>query len=237
MGLFDGPWTAVFATWFRIRLLLFVAICGAFVSIGLSSWQTQANGGDFTSIPGLGKDFNWQTSVCGASPYMYLSPFKFTYNLGGKSYNNPCYCPWPLGNTSFRLVVASLFVLLAIALFFESRFSKLMGSPLLFCFSLLWYSAFVIDAQSLTASTQACLQGFGKLTYFDVLKETTDFEMVCNGIDYGATCCVDLILFFLIFVIWRAWGHCPDRYNSSGPLAAQQGGDIIPAQSSKASAV
>lgn len=226
------------ATWFRIRVLLVVGIAVAFVSIGLSGWQTQSSAGEFTLIPGLGNDFNWNKDICGASPYMYLSPFKFTFNYGGKSYNNPCYCPWPLGNTSFRFVVASLFVLFGLALFFESRFSKLMGSPILFCFSLLWYSAFVIDAQSLTASTQACLQGFGRLTYFDVLKQTTDFTIVCNGIDYGATCAVDLIMFGLVFIVWRAWGHCTDKYNAAGPLASQQGGegDIIPARSPKAAA-
>ena len=232
MGLFDSSWSALFATWFRIRCLLICTLIGAIVSIGFSGWQTQSSEGDFKTVVAVSgiQGFDWMTSVCNASPYMYLSPFKFTFNFGGKAYNsNPAYCPWPISNTTFRFVVASLYLLFSIALFFETRFSKLFGSPMLFLFSLLWYSAFVIDVQSLTASTQACLQGFGKHTYFDDLKAVTDFTMICNDIEYAITCGIDLLMFFFVFVVWRAWGHCQDRYNSS-PLAQQTGADkdIIP---------
>ena len=60
--------------------------------------------------------------------------------------------------------------------------------------------------------------------------------MICNNINFGVTVAVDLLMFFVVFVVWRAWGHCEDRYNSSGPLAAKDGSDVIPAAGGKAAA-
>lgn len=233
MGLFDQPWTSIFATWFRIQALLVITLVGVLCSIGFSSWQTENSMGDFKVIADEvnWSNFNWDTSVCKATPYMYLSPFKFTFNWAGKSYTNPAYCPWPIGNTTFRLLVACSYFLFNVGVFFNTTFSKMFASPILFMFALLWYSAFVIDAQSLTASTEACLNGFGKGTYFDNLKSNTDFTMICNDIDFGITVGIDLMMFALVFIIWRAWGYCKNRYNEESLIeggGSSSSSDVIP---------
>jgi len=231
MGVFDKPWTAACATWFRIRLLLVLAFVTTAISIGFSGWQTQSDEGSFKVIAAGIPNFKWDDSICKATPYQYLSPFKFTFNWQGKSWDQPAYCPWPLGNTTYRLIVACFFLVFNVAIFWDTAFSRVFASPFLFLFALLWYSAFVVDAQSLTASTEACTNGFGDVLFKTL--ETQDFKMICDNTHYGATVAIDLVMFFLVFIVWRAWGHCPNRYNNTA-LGAQdgtgEGGDDIPAK-------
>ena len=226
MGVFDKPWTAACATWFRLKLLLGIGTCTAVISIAFSSWQTQGNEGDFKVVADAIPNFKWWDSVCDATPYQYLSPFKFTFNLAGKSYDNPAYCPWPLGNTTFRLIVGCLYLVFGISLYWDTAFTRVFASPLLFLFALLWYSSFVVDAQSLTASTEACTNGFGDGT----ISSIKGLTIICNNTHYGITVAIDLILFFLVFVIWRAWGHCPNRHNKDTLASSSEGisGDEIP---------
>ena len=220
MGIFDTPWTAACATWFRIKFLLLLAGITTVISIGFSAWQTKNSVGSFKTIGDMMPNFNWNDSVCTATPYVYLSPFQFTFSWNGKSYNTPSYCPWPVGNTTFRLIVGTVYLIFNVSVFWETAFSRTFASPLLFLFALLWYSSFVVDAQSLTASTQACTNGFGKGTVFTSL---ADFTLVCDNTSYGVTVALDLLMFFLVFIIWRAWGHCPNRWNKESLAAG--GGD------------
>jgi len=227
MGIFDKPWTAVCATWFRIRVLLLLTGVTTIISIGFSAWQTESDPGSFKIIGDLQPNFNWKDQYCTATPYQYLSPFQFTFNVGGVSYNKPAYCPWPLGNTTFRFIVASFYLVFNVGVFWDTAFSRTLASPLFFLFALLWYSAFVVDSQSLTASTEACTNGFGSGT----ISAYSGLTLICDNTTYGVTVAIDLLLFFLVFIVWRAWGHCPNRYNkesmaSSGDSAGAK--DEIP---------
>jgi hypothetical protein len=235
MGCFDQPWTAAFATWFRIKILLGVALLGCIASMVFSGLGSQSSEGDFKTIGDQWNNFDWNSSVCKATPYVYLSPFRFTFNWQNKAYKNAAYCPWPISNTVFRLVLACLFFIFGVAIFFDTRFSALFASPLLFVFALLWYSAFVIDAQSLAAGTDACTNGFGKGTYFADLS-ANGFTMICNQVSFGFSPGIDLILFSLTFTIWRAWGHCKNRYGKdTGLIDGQERSDEIPAPGLKRS--
>ena len=58
---------------------------------------------------------NWDSSVCTASPYIYIKPFAFIYSsassLVGDSGTTLTYCGFPDSNSIFRIVITGIIAL------------------------------------------------------------------------------------------------------------------------------
>lgn len=208
----EGQWSRWLANWAVLRVLLALTIALAVISIGVSSWQTDANAGDFQLILDLAK-LNWSGDICESMPYQALRPFRFTFTAKGVTYSSPAYCPWPQSKTIYRIVLA-IVQALSYSLFLVNRFGEYsiaFASPVHFVLAFLWWSALVLDTQSLSASSAACASNFGEGT-IAALSKSRDLQLVCNSSLYGATNAIDFFMFSLTFLIFRIWSQCPAKY-------------------------
>jgi hypothetical protein len=178
----------------------------------------------------------WDKDFCSGAPYKFLSPFKFTFSFANVDYKNPANCSWPLNKTNFRIVLGVLQTILHIIMLFPRReilrtLCSSFGSPILLTCAFLWYSAFVLDCQSLQAATKACENHFETLIASTLGMANVDgFAINCNNNIYALEPLIDLVLFIHTFVMSRAWAQCPSKYGipsatTSNPEAASTNAD------------
>lgn len=232
----DRQWTRYFARWVVLQFLLVICFVILCISIGVTIWQSENSPGDFKAIltskhatSAISK-LDWYNDFCLAPPYKFLSPFKFTYKFGcdpscaddqieSAAFNKgPTFCPWPTGKTIFRCLLAVVQGFLHVVLLFPrfKEFSKLLGSPMLIVLSFMWYSILVLDSESLSSANAACSTSNLSKAFQDDLKkrgvELRDFSLTCDNISYSLTPFLDCLLFFLSFIMGRAWAQCRNKY-------------------------
>lgn len=213
-GVSDKQWTWLpkIANWFFLRLLLLLTIALSIISMGISSWQADANAGDFQLILDLAK-LDWNSDICDAMPYQALRPFRFTFAAKGINYSSSAFCPWPQSKTIYRVVLAIVqalfFSLLLVKRF--APYSIAFAPPVHFVLTFLWWAALVVDTQSLSVSNAACASNFGE-GIISALSKSRDLQLNCNSSLYGATNAIDFCMFCATFVIFRAWSQCSNKF-------------------------
>ena len=193
----------MFATWNRVRFVISLIMIAAVASLAISAWQMQSDAGGLDRY-----NTDWDNFICKASPYMYFTPFRFKWEFSGSS-GGPCYCPWSLNNSIFRLCLGSVSIIFAIPLFWKNPYSEISGQYALFFAAFLWYSAFVLDIAALVISTQMCASRFGKSnTPLGVYIEAGNIKIECLNGPYAITVGIDAFASACSFLAWMAWSNC-----------------------------
>lgn len=205
-------------------------VCWIIILLGLSGWQAQSASGDISLVKWKnGKSYgSWDTQICKATPYSYLTPFSFTFQQfntttttsksGAKSSSKTIIyqtaaktiCAWPDQNSSLRFVICVFGLLSVLALFFKTRFSVL-ARTVTASYALLFFAAFVLDSNSSGTGFAECQNGFIN-TNFNADLASANVILTCNQDDFGGLAVVDLLLSGLFFLLHTAWGMCKNLY-------------------------
>lgn len=195
--------------------------CVSIISIVISAIQSGSNPGDLNNSY-FGTFFsNWDGSFCTASPYLYFTPYSFTFKnkTTGKVYSNPAYCGWPVPNTAFRISIGIVTFLVLLPLFFKTFFSGF-ATPIFFLGSLLWYSSFILDSNSYTLGASACNNGFSGTSLALDFQSSTEVHSCDPGQVYVGTIFIDLVITTFFFLLWLCWDNCSDLYNGDSEASS-----------------
>lgn len=191
-------------------------ICAALTSIVFSGIQSADNEGDLGISNFQGYFNDWSKNFCGSSPYLYFSPFSFTFRLqnGDQYTHNPPSCGWPTANLGLRAFTAVVTLIVITTLYFPTAVSKF-ATPIHFAAAMFWYSTFILDANSYTLGMEACGQTFASTnmgTYFSALQVSVTCDVDRS---YLLTVFTDLICSLMAFTLWLVWDRTKDLYNKS----------------------
>lgn len=207
----------MFATWFRIKILMGFIITWSIIQMGISSWLTESSGGDFASIHSNSPNITiadysqWTTSVCATSPYIYVEPFSFTYTYNGNSYGNAAYCGFPRSNSVLRIFTAIVTSLLLGLFFIETPVSAI-GRTLQMCLACLYFASFVLDADAVATGTGTCQSTFLNTHLYDDMMKL-GVTVTCNMSNYAGVAVINLMLTILLLLLQAAWSNCTDMYS------------------------
>jgi hypothetical protein len=222
----------LFSTRFSLTILMVGVIAWDIILLGLSSWEYESVSGDIALVKWYkGASYNnWQTKVCTQAPYVYLSPFSFTFQQTNTTTavtgvntkvtskqvilntTTKTKCGWPSQNSSLRLTMCVFSLLCVVALMFRTRFSSFAGSICAF-YSFMFFVAFVIDANSTYVGLSVCQAGFAGTT-LGVDMTAAGVIPACDLADYSGLTFITFLVSFLFGLLGAAWGLCKEPYAS-----------------------
>lgn len=202
-----------FATWFRIRVLMGFIIAWCIIIMSLSAWEFNSDGGDFSSLTfSSGRSYsNWDSDVCQTIPYLYLSPFSFSYSLpDGTSSSSNTYCSWSNSNSELRVIITVLAIVHLAILYIKTPIS-LIARPCFAIYALAFFAAFVIDASATTTGQNFCKNKFMNTNlYTDI--SSLDMSITCSTTNFEVITMFDIIASILFFILHTAWKLTKDLY-------------------------
>ena len=220
----------LFATRTSLRILLAFTLAWVIIALGLSGWEYQNTPGDIQLVRwGKGVSYgasNWD-AFCQNTPYVYLSPFAFTFqqfnvtrtSSGASQLSSTVLlttstktkCGWPAQNSSLRLTICVFSVLFLLALFFPTRLSVFARS-IFGLFSFLFFVSFVLDSNSSYVGLAECQTTFSN-TKFGQDLNAAGVIPACIQSDYSGLAFIDFLIFFLLGLLNTAWGLCKEPYS------------------------
>lgn len=235
------PWTCVakcFSKWSCIQTQMSFIIIWSVVLLALSGYTIQNDGGSFSQISrnntmsGIQPYADFSTTVCNASPYIYLRPFHFTYTVGPpvknsliKSQTNPSssssslpnaskptFCGFPSSNSSLRLTITSLGLLSVFILLFNTPLS-LFGKYIFIVYGFLFFTSLVLDSNASSTGEVSCNNNFQN-TNLEAFIKTHKLVLQCNPSIYAGISFIDIMMSVQYFFLSTSWGLCKDRYSN-----------------------
>jgi hypothetical protein len=210
----------MFATWFRIKLIMGFIIIVGIINMSLSSWQTESDGGDFAGIKSDNTSANgttiadyssWKTSICASSPYIYVEPFAFTYQYDGVDYSNTAYCGYPRNNSVLRIFSSVITIIILGALFFETPLSAL-GRTFQMILACLCFTSFVLDANAVSTGLATCDTNFANTHLYDDISKLK-LTLKCLPQSYAVVAIINFLMTALLLLLQAAWSNCTDMYS------------------------
>jgi len=189
------------------------ALLWGIVIMALTGWQMQSSVGDMGKLDTTFTQGNWRPHICNQSPYMYLRPFYFTTTTDqGVTNSKPAYCGWPDTNSEFRVSVAVLSFVFTFCLYFETHLSMI-ARTIYLVFTTLYFSCFVLDANSCITGTSSCAGGFKNTDLFTSLQGA---NVTCYMSDYAGMVVIDFIQVFTFYFLYECWSMTDDLYSDKG---------------------
>jgi len=99
-----------------------------------------------------------------------------------------------------------------------------------FSLALLWYSAFIIDAQALVSGTLACRSNFEGTDFAEILDSGLVSIDCAPTRVFTITPFIDVCIAFVSLLLSQAWFHCTDLYGSEGHTGFNVGPEFRPSE-------
>lgn len=207
------------SSWFRIRAMLIFSLLCLIVQIILSIYTMKSTGGSYNVIDShllhsSSTDF-WNKQICQESPFIYLVPFEFSFNVVNSTSNSNemsyAMCPWPAFNSTFRMAISCVSFLLIVILFCKTFLSHI-GRTQFLIFSTQFFTAFVLDINQMITGYSSCYYNFYGTKLGDSIQKY-NLHISCITSGFAAVVVFDLLLCFQFYLLFECWGMCKNLYN------------------------